>query len=65
MRLSRQFQASLFFYEKISRAQKHKSSQNQPAKQKQANKNKKGNNLSHRKTSERVKIICFAFLKKT
>ena len=40
MRLSGQFQACFFFfYEKILNAQKRKSNQNQPTKQKQANKN--------------------------
>ena len=64
MRLSRQFQACLFFYEKISRVQKSKSSENQPTKQEQANKNNKGRNFLCRKTSKMVKIVCFAILKK-
>ena len=38
MRLSRQSQANLFFYEKVLNAQKRKSNQNQLRKQKQANK---------------------------
>ena len=46
-------------------AQKRKSSQNQPTKQKQANKSNKGNNPSRRETSRRVKIVCFAFSQKT
>ena len=64
MRLSRQFQACLFFYEKISRVQKGKSSENQPTKQEEANKNNKGRNFLCRKTSKMVKIVCFAILKK-
>ena len=54
----------IFFLGKVFSAQKHKSSQNQPTKQKQTNKNNKGNNFSSRKSFKRVKIVCFAFLKK-
>ena len=41
MRLLGQFQASLFFYEKILCAQKRKSNQNQLTKQKKVNKGNK------------------------
>ena len=52
----------IFFLRKYFERKKRKSSQNQPTKQKQVNKNNKDNNFSCRNTSKRVKIICLAFL---
>ena len=64
MRLSGQFQACLFiyfFYEKISRAQKHSQANiNQQNRIKQILKNK-GNNFSRAQTSKWVKAAYFAF----
>ena len=56
--------SQFFFFMKGFKRTKRKSSQNQPTKQKQANKNNKGNKFSRRKSLKRVKIVCFAFLKK-
>ena len=62
MRLSRQFQACLFFfYEMILRAQKHSQANiNQQNKIKQTL-NKQGNNFLRAQFSKRVKVACFAF----
>ena len=61
MRLSRQFQACLFFYEKISRAQRHSQANiNQENKIKQT-RNNKGNNFFRAQSSKRVKVTCFVF----
>ena len=52
------------FYKKILRAQKHaRANINQKNKIKQTL-NNKGNNFSRRKTSKKVKVVCFTFLKK-
>ena len=66
MKLSRQMQASffLFIYKKNLNAQKSKSSQNQPTKQKQANTKEQRQQFFAQKTSKRSKIGYFAFLKK-
>ena len=61
MRLSRQFQASLFFFfnEKILRLQKHSQANiNHQNKIKQTL-NRKGNNFLHTQTSQRMKVSCF------
>ena len=61
MRLSRQFQACLYFDEKISHAQKHSQAKiNHQNKIKQTL-NNKGNNFLHAQTSKRVKVICLTF----
>ena len=61
MRLLRQFQASLFFYENISSAQKHVTSKSQVTKQKQANKKQQRQQFSLAKTSKKTKIDYFSF----
>ena len=62
MRLSRQFQACFFFYEKISHTQKHSQVKiNQQNKIKQTL-NNKGNNFLLVQTSKRLKFVCFTFL---
>ena len=62
MKLLGQFQASLFFYEKTLNAQKRKSNQNQLNKKKQANKKQQRQEVfARRKTSKKVKVVCFAF----
>ena len=60
MRLSRQFQACLFFfYEKISHTQKHSQAKiNQQNKIKQTL-NNKGNNFLLVQTSKRLEVVCF------
>ena len=63
MRLSRQFQACLFFLRKNLKRKKKKKSQadiNQQNKIKHTLDNS-GNNFLHAQTSKRVKVICFAF----
>ena len=55
---------SIYFYEKISSAQKCKSTKNQLTKQNKQMTNNRGNDFSRTKTSKRVKIVCFAFLEK-
>ena len=60
MRLSRQYQACLFSYGKILRAQKHlQANINQKNKIKQT-RNNNGNKFSCAQTFKRVKITCFA-----
>ena len=62
MKLLGQFQASLFFYEKTLNAQKRKSNQNQLNQKKQANKKQQRQEVfARRKTSKKVKVVCFAF----
>ena len=59
------FERVYFFLRKnLEPAKKHKPNQSQLIKQKQANKNNKGNNFLRRKTSKRGKVVYFAFLKK-
>ena len=63
MRLSGQFQACLifFFYQNISRAQKHSQANiNQQNRIKQKL-NNTGNNFSRAQTSKRVKVACLRF----
>ena len=63
MKLSGQFQTSLFFsYKKLFDTQKRKSNQNQLTKQKQANKKQSRQQVFARtKTSKRMKVVCFGF----
>ena len=61
MRLSRQFQACLFFYEKISRAQNHSQANISQQNKIKQTLNNKGNNFSHAQISMRVNVACFAF----
>ena len=62
MRLSGQFQACLFFfYEKISRPQKHSQANINQQNRIMQTLNNKGNNFSNAQTSKRVKVACFAF----
>ena len=60
MRLSRQFQACLFFHEKVLSAQKRRSNQNQLTKQKQASKKQQRQQV-FAKTFKRGEIVYFAF----
>ena len=57
-------QSFFLLRQNLEHKKKTLTSQNQPTKQKQANKNNKGNNFLCRKTSKRMKVICFVLLKK-